>query len=130
MYIHKNILQVLLPHARNILENFGLQGGHPSSSLRSEPVHNIMELDGFRQAPVNYDDDDDLPEHFHKAYSIVITPAIGYKDYSSPCALRCQLPYHKRQLYYIHNNPPPVKVRVFLFPLQRKPSLHVVHPHP
>ena len=40
-----------------------------------ESVYNIMELDGFNQAPVKYDDAE-LPEHLHKAYDTELLAAL------------------------------------------------------
>ena len=100
----------------------------PSSSLWSEPMQNIMEISGFLQTLVNVDVND-LPEHLDKAYNEVL-PVDLWENYNGiSCALCRQFPCHKHQLYYIYNNPPPGRVRVFLFLRRRKPDLQVLHPH-
>ena len=58
-------------------------------------MQNDMELDGFRQAPVN-DDGNYFPEHPHKSYSMVLAYALGDKYYVVPSALHFQLPCRKR----------------------------------
>ena len=75
-------------------------------------------------------DVNDLPEHLHKAYDAVL-PVSLWENYNGiPCALHRQFPCHKRQLYYIHNNPPPGKVSVFLYSRFHNPDLQVLCPHP
>ena len=67
-------------------------------------MQNIMELNGFLQMLVN-GDANDLPEHLHKSYDEVL-PVAFWENYTGiPCALHLPLTCHKRQLYYIHNNP-------------------------
>ena len=72
-----------------------------------------MELNGFQQAPVN-DDEYEIPYHPYKAYSLVLTSALEDKDDIIQRAIQYQLPYVKRQMYYIHENPPPGRIRYFL----------------
>ena len=57
-------------------------------------MKNILELDGSLQAPIN-DDGDELAEHFHKAYSMLLTYALRDKYDGSLRALRCQPPVAK-----------------------------------
>ena len=92
-------------------------------------MQNIMELNGVLQMLVNVDVND-LPEHLHKAYDAVL-PVFLWENYNDiPCALHRQFPCHKRQLYYIHNNPPPGKVSVFLCSRCHKIYLQVLFSHP
>ena len=60
--INKYLIQDLLLHAHNIMEEFGLECGRFSPSPRFEPVQYIVELDGIHQMRVN-DDINDLPEN-------------------------------------------------------------------
>ena len=57
---HKDLVHNFLLHDRNHLEEFGLQGGSPCPSLRSETVQNFMELYGVCHDPFN-DYVDNLP---------------------------------------------------------------------
>ena len=102
---------------------------YPSPSPHSEHVNNIMELNGFRQTPVN-DDVDDLTYHIYNAYYVVLTSTLGEKDDSIPRAIQRQLPYFKCQLYYLHGNPPPIRIRFFLCLCRCKPYIQVIYPHP
>ena len=53
-------------------------------------MQNIIQIVEVLKAPVNVDNDD-LPEHLHKAYDVVLPAALGYKDDGSPRALRSKL---------------------------------------
>ena len=92
-------------------------------------MHHRIQLVGVWQAPVNIDNDD-LPEHIHKADAVVLHTALGYKDNCSPHAIIRKPPFPKLQLYYLHHNPPLGRVRVFLCLWYRKPDLQVLCPHP
>ena len=71
-----------------------------------------------------------VPEHLQNAYDTVLPVSLLDNYNGIPCALHLPLTCHKRQLYYIHNNPPPGRVRVFLCSHRRKIDLQVLHPHP
>ena len=92
-------------------------------------MQNITEIDGVLQNLVNVDVND-LTEHLHKAYYEVLPVALRDKYNAIPCAIRYQLTCKKHHLYYIHKNPSPVRVRVFLCLRHRKPDLQVLRPHP
>ena len=88
-----------------------------------------MEIYGVLQTLVNVDVND-LTEHLHKAYDAVLPVSIWDNYNGITCALRRQFPCKKRHLYYIHNNPPPGRVRVFLCPRRYKIEFQVLRSHP
>ena len=88
MDINKDLISDLTPQAPNLLEEFGLHGDRPFTFPRSEPVQNVMELDGVCQVMVN-GDDDEFQENLHQFYSMVIAFTLGEKDSIGPSALFC-----------------------------------------
>ena len=87
-----------------------------------------MELYWGLQAPVN-DYGYDLPDHLHKAYSTVLTVALGDKENVRPRALCSKPPCLKHQLYHIHDKPPPERVGVLFFLFCSKKDLQVLRLH-
>ena len=87
-----------------------------------------MDLNLFHQVRVN-GDGYDLPYHPYKAYYSVLTSALGGKDDGIPRAIQLSLPYVKRHLYYLHDNPPPGRIRFFICLRCYKPYLQVLCPY-
>ena len=92
-------------------------------------MQNIIQLFGVWKAPVNVDYDY-LPDQLHMAYDVVPPAELGDKDDGISYSLRSKLTCPKLQLYYLHKNPSPRRVRVFLYLCHRKPDLQVLRPHP
>ena len=92
-------------------------------------MKNIIQLVEIWKAPVNVDNDDP-PEHLHKPYDVLLPFALGYKEDGSPHPLYRKLPFPQWQLYYLQDNPPPGRVRVFLCLCHRKSDIQVLWPHP
>ena len=92
-------------------------------------MQNIIEIYGFLQTLVNVDVNDP-PEHLQKAYDAVLPVELWEKYNGIPCAIRRQSPFRKRHVYYIHKNPPPGRVRVFLCLRRHNPDFQVLCPYP
>ena len=61
-----------LPHGRNLLKQFDLEGGGPRTATLPEPMEGVVVGDGGGEAAIK-NQLHRLPHHLHKPYDAVVT---------------------------------------------------------
>ena len=105
-----------LPHDRNLLKQFDLEGGGPCTATCPEPVEGVVLGDGGGEAAIR-NHRHRLPHHLHEAYAAVLTSPFMYQDHRLPVRLlqefsfpECRLDQLHHHLPFFASSPPPLPI--------------------